>query len=667
MYYKFKKSDLINLIKIEEIDLNVNKLLINKYVNEGRVFIEDSDDLKTRSEKRIAYLIINHDEICISFVNEKNVENNIPLLAALLSDAREFTIKLSESSLQEEFINKYDIKPTEFRENNHLNINEDFLMGLTKDGWDNKDFIFKKLNTYKETYSNEENNKQLAVELVSYIPSEQWQDEEFIHNFFSHPAISKIIEHAINKEKNKTYDILFNEKILTKSIELGNKYLIHHYVKIYDELASKSTYGNYSITKERNNNSIPELVKKEEEFIPHIKKYFKELDYAKEIIKNLSEDYFKLFDLQLRKNKDFKEQYITLALNYLEKQAKGSSSYIWGFTSLVGVDAFSDIRIQEFAIKNGEKIHDNEHKPLLAAEIIKNTNEEIARIISIGKGIDFIWDYLSKEQKQEKIIAKSILKQNPKIYNKLNETLRLDKEVFKIYYNQLKEFDLIKDFKVGKISKEFFESFEEEEIIDLINIVPDFLLEEKFPEKYWDNMKVMAQSNKAYHVFQKLYQENERYKKTIEKVFQDKELSMIMLEKQNNIFSLLSEDLRTDMEVLEKYVKTSYHYENLPPKVFLNKNLLLHIIRAKPNFIEKIPQEYFKDQDFLLRIFSKIDKKELSEQVLHSLPTVVNEILNTTPLKIGEYYEFFSKTFTNMNLTQKLEPGKNLKIKKAKI
>lgn len=667
MYYKFKKTDLINLFKIEDISLNVNKLIINKYVNEGRVFPEESDDSKTKDEKRIAYLIINHDEICLSFSNENQVENNIDLLAALMSDSREFTIKLAENSLQENFTTKYNIQPTEFRENNHLNINEDFLIGLTKDGWDNQEFIFKKLNNYKDSYGNEENNKQLAVELISYIPPEQWQDEDFIHNFLSHPGASKILEHAINKEKNKTYDILFNEKILNKSIELGNKYLIHHYVKIYYEVSSKDSYGNYSLSKERNNNTILELIEKEKDFIPHIKKYFKELDYAKEMIKSLSEDYFKLFDLQLRKNKDFKEQYITLALSYLEKKAKEQSSYIWGFTSLVGVEAFSDIRIQEFAIKNGEKIHDDEHKPLLAAEIIKNTNEEIARIISVGKGIEFIWDYLSKEQKQEKIIAKSFLKQNPKIYNKLNETLRLDKEIFKIYYNQLKEFDLIKDFKVGKISKEFFESFNEEEIIDLITVVPDFLLEEKFPQKYFDNMTVMAQSNKAHHVFQKLYQENERYKKTIENIFQNKELSIIMLEKQNNIFSLLSEDLRSDMEVLEKYVKTSYHYENLPPKVFLNKNLLLHIIRAKPNFIEKIPEEYFKDQDFLLRIFTKIDKKELSEQVLHSLPTVINEILNTTPLKVGDYYEFFSKTFTHMNLTKKLDSEKKPTVKKNKI
>mgnify|MGYP000709247476 CR=1 FL=1 len=89
-------------------------------------------------------------------------------------------------------------------------------------------------------------------------------------------------------------------------------------------------------------------------------------------------------------------------------------------------------------------------------------------------------------------------------------------------------------------------------------------------------------------------------------------------------------------------------------------------MRAKPNFVEKIPEQFFKEQDFLLRIFEKIDNKELSLQILTSLPTVINEVLNTTPLKIGDYYKFFSNAFSNMNLSEKLETGKKENIKKTK-
>lgn len=658
MYYKFKKNDLNDLFNIKDIDLNVNKLIIQKYMNEGNVFKKESDDLKTEQEKKIAYLIINHDEICLDFSNSTTVENKVHLFAALMSDASEITIKITEYSLQKEFKNKYKIEEFNFREINNLSINEDFLIGLTKDGWDNKDFILKKLDSYNQSSSGEQSNIQLAIELVSYIPEEQWLDEDFIDKFINNDNIDKIIENALYKEKNKTLNILYNEKVLDKIIDSENQILLKKYLEIYSEWNSEKD-------KDKGYNEI--LLKKEKSFMQYMAKFFTDLEKSKKIIKIINEDYFVLFSMDLRKNKEFKEEYIKLVLAGLEKKVKNSYSTIWNFIKLVGVDAFSDKRIQEFAIKNGNRICGEEHHPLLAGEIIKNNPEEIAKIISVGKGVDFIWDYLSTEQKQEKNIVKEMIKKNPKIYNKLIEPLRLEKEIFKCYYTQLNEHDLLKNFKVGKINKEFFESFSEEELIDLITVVPDFLLEEKFPQHYLDNMTVMAHSNINFHVFNNLYKENERAKETLNKIFENKELSIIMLKNQSSVFTYLAENLKSNMEVLEQYVKKSYQYDNLPAKVYVNKNLLLDIIKGNFNLTEKVPQEFFHDQDFLLRIFEKIDKKELNEQILHSLPTVINEILNTTPLKVGDYYQFFSKTFTNMNLTKKLEPCKNLQIKKTKI
>lgn len=667
MYYKFKKEDLNKLFKIEDINLNVNKLIINKYIEDGNLLKKDTDNEKTVQEKNIAYLIVNHDEICVSINEDKNVNNPNHLLAGLMTDAREIVIKISDSKVQEEFIQKYNVKNITFRESNNLSINEDFLLGLTQDGWDNKAFILKKLSSFDDSYSNRDKNQQLALELVNYIPEEQWEDEDFINKFLDHPHLIKLVESAMQSEKNKTFDILLNKKILHKSVELKNSFLIHHYVKTYNELTNKDSYGNYSLNKNKNNNSIKSLLQKEKDFMSEIEPYFKQIDFAKKIIQLIDSQFFDLFDSQLKKNPDFKEEYITLALKHLESKSKGSSAYIGGFTALVGVDSFTDKRIQEFALKNGNIIYDKTYQPLLAAEILKNDNEEIARLILIGQSTDYLWEYLSKEQKQEKVIAKAIVSKNPKIYNKLAENLRLDKEIFKTYYTTLKEHDLVKDFKIGKINKDFFNSFSEEQIIDLITVIPKFLLEEKFPEHYFDNPKVMSNSNHDYQVFNQLQSNNERFKQTIEKVFCNKELSIPMLERRFTIFELLSDKLKSDMEVLEVFVKNTYDYSNLPAKVYYNKNLLLHILQRKPDFVEKIPAEYFKDQDFLLRIFDKIDKKELNEKVLNSLPIVINEILNTSPLKIGEYSQFFMKTFTHMNLEQKLTPGKNIKIKQNKI
>lgn len=666
MYYKIKKEELKSIFPLENIDLDVNKLIIKKYVDEGNIFINEKDNIKTQKEKKIAYLMINHDEICVNLIAENEVNNPIHLQSALMTDSDLITIKITDQKLQEKFKNQFKVEEIKFRENNNLNINEDFLLGLTQDGWDNKEFILKKIASFKDEYNND-SGKLLSVELFSYIPDNQWLDEDFIQQFFKDSNINKIVEYAIQKEKNKTWNVLYNEKILEGIIELQKKELLNKYISNYSEIESKNSYGNSSIAKDRNNNSSIELINKEKNFMKFFSKYFKDVDHAKKIIKMVDEQYFYLFDMQLRKNKEFKEEYITLALISLNKKVSGYNSGIYDFSNLLGVDSFTDKRVQEFAIKHGNKIYGSEHQPLIAAEIIKNSKEEIAEIISKGSGIDFLWDYLSKEQKQEKIIVKEMLKQNPKIYNKLIEELRLDKEIFQSYYTQLKEKELLKDFKVGKINKEFFESFNEEEIIHLITVVPDFLLEEKFPSKYFENMKVMAHSNINYHVFMELLNKNKVAQNTFSKIFKNKELSLNMLERQGNVFELLNDEVKMDMEILEKYVKNSYNYENLPPKVFLNKNLLLHIVRAKPNFVEKIPEQFFKEQDFLLRIFEKIDNKELSLQILTSLPTVINEVLNTTPLKIGDYYKFFSNAFSNMNLSEKLETGKKENIKKTKI
>lgn len=667
MYYKIKKNDIENLFSIEKLQLKVNKLIINKYVNEGNVLPKDTDDFKTQQEKYVAYLIINHDEIFLHMREDKTIENETHLLAALMTDAKEVVIKIPDSKTAEELKSKYQLEAVVFREPNINIINEEFLLGLTEDGWDNREFILKKLNTFNLGYSNEENNKKLTVELISYIPEEQWHNNDFLEIFFKHPHINHIFHYAIEKEKIKTFDILLNDKILEIAINLNIKELVLHYVKTYSDYDRKDNYGSYSLKKDRNNDVSKDLIEKEKIFSPSIGKYFKDIDYATKMIQIIPSDYFELFDLQLRKDEGFKEQYIVLALKYLEQKASSHDAYIGNFTNLVGVDVFSDERIQKFALEHGHKSYDQSYKPLLAVEVMKGDNAGIAKIISKATGVDFLWDYFSVEQKQSKELVSEILKQNPKIYNKLNESLKLDKDIFKIYYNELKKRDSVKDFKVGKINKSFFESFNEDEIIDLIKVVPHFLLEEKFPAIYFKNMKVMAHTNFDYSVFNELQTNNEQYKETIQKVFDNKELSMLMLEQHCNIFPLFSEKVRSDMEVLEKYVKKSYDYDNLPPKVFFNKKILLHILAAKPSFVDKIPQQYLKDQDFLLRIFSKVDNKELNEQILTSLPTVINEVLNTNPLKVGEYYEFFSKTFTNMNLTQKLEPGKKDKTKANKI
>ena len=108
---------------------------------------------------------------------------------------------------------------------------------------------------------------------------------------------------------------------------------------------------------------------------------------------------------------------------------------------------------------------------------------------------------------------------------------------------------------------------------------------------YFDNMKVMAHTNYDYYVFKEL-KSNERCQKTMKKIFDNKDLCMIMLEQNHNVFSLFSEKVIANMDILELYIKKSYQYDNLPAKVFLNKNILLHMLRAKPNFIEKIPAEY---------------------------------------------------------------------------
>ena len=505
--------------------------------------------------------------------------------------------------------------------------------------------------------------QELSIELISYIPSEKWNSQDFLEKIFQNKYISKIFETAIQKEKNKTFDILYNTLILNKSIETNNTYLLGHYAKIYNEVTSQNSYGNYSLNKNRYEKSSKELLEKEINFINEIKIYFKDLKLANKLIKTIDSEYFNLFDKELRKDIDFKNTYIELALKHLQKRIQSGS--IYSFTNLVGVDSFTDFRIQKFALENGLKISDDSYKPLLANEIIKRDNDEIIDLIKTSKGVDFLWEYLSKEQKNNKNIVCEMLKQNPKIYNKLSENLKLDKNMFRLYYEGLKQNELIKDFKIGKINKEFFESFSEEEMINLIENIPNFLLEEKFPKFFLENPNILVLSNINYHVYVELLKD-ENYNKQIQKVFNDKYLAMKMLDNNNyNVYEKFSEDVKSDMEVLTKYIIKTNSFENLPNKVFHNKNILINLLKYKTNMAEKIPAHYFEDQDFLLKIFKKVDNKELNHQVLSYLPTIINEVINSNEIKSGSYYDFFSKSFTNMNLEEKLSTG--IKIKKNKI
>jgi len=309
MYYKIKKEELKSIFQLENIDLDVNSLIIKKYVEDGNIFINEKDNIKTQKEKKIAYLMINHDEICVNLITENEVNNPIHLQSALMTDADVITIKITDEKLKENFKSKFGIEEVNFRENNNLNINEDFLLGLTQDGWDNKDFILKKIASFKDSY-NDDSGKLLSVELFSYIPDNQWLDEDFIQQFFNDANINKIVEYAIQKEKNKTWNVLYNEKILTGIISSQKKELLNRYISNYSEIESKNSYGNSSIAKDRSNNSSIELVNKEKSFMKFFSKYFKDVEYAKKIIKIVDEQYFYLFDMQLRKNKEFKEEYM---------------------------------------------------------------------------------------------------------------------------------------------------------------------------------------------------------------------------------------------------------------------------------------------------------------------------------------------------------------------
>ena len=262
MYYKIKKEELKSIFPLENIDLDVNKLIIKKYVEEGNIFINEKDNIKTQQEKKIAYLIINHDEICVNLIAENEVNNPIHLQSALMTDSELITIKITDQKLQEKFKEQFKVEEIKFRENNNLNINEDFLLGLTQDGWDNKEFILKKIASFKDEYNND-SGKLLSVELFSYIPDNQWLDEDFIQQFFKDSNINKIVEYAIQKEKNKTWNVLYNEKILEGIIELQKKELLNKYISNYSEIESKNSYGNSSIAKDRNNNSSIELINKE--------------------------------------------------------------------------------------------------------------------------------------------------------------------------------------------------------------------------------------------------------------------------------------------------------------------------------------------------------------------------------------------------------------------
>lgn len=362
MYYKIKKTDLEELFNVEFINLKVNKLMVNKFIEEGNVFKKESDDVTTEQEKKIAYLIINYDEICLDFTEEGKVSNEMHLLAALMSESTEIVIKFSNKVLEEKLKEKYNIKGINFIEKSNLTINEDFLIGLTKDGWDNKGFIIKKLSSFRNDYTSEEFNIQLAIELVSYIPEKEWSDEDFVSMFVENNNINKLIELAINKEKNKTLNVLYNEKLLDKIVESKNKNLFNRYVQIYCELTNTNSYTNISISKMKNVHASEELIEKEKKFTFCIGKYFKQLEYAKKAIKIISVDYFYLFDIQLRKDKEFEKEYVDTLLELLnQKLSNKYGGMIWNFMNLIGAESLKDKRVQTFALQNGDRINGKDH------------------------------------------------------------------------------------------------------------------------------------------------------------------------------------------------------------------------------------------------------------------------------------------------------------------
>lgn len=263
------------------------------------------------------------------------------------------------------------------------------------------------------------------------------------------------------------------------------------------------------------------------------------------------------------------------------------------------------------------------------------------------------------------------------IYNVLPTKIKNDKEIVSIFMEKYPQsYSLLNDKyqaqyvlnhieKSSKInlSNELIITFEDKEILKKIieKGSVTWLATKGCPAKWKNDIELISaiSFNTPDNDLKYLLDD----KKIVATILKIPELTDRVLEIVPTIYSWLPLDRRLDKEIALTVMRNNEAI-TVETALFANKEFCIEALQANYK-TRQIPDGFWNDQDFVLKVFKHVDERNISDNLIGLLPDRVQKLLTVFEVE-KDYEKFFTRCFLNVNLHNNLET-KSDTVKKKKI
>lgn len=711
MFYEINLKKLNKVIG-NNIKFEGNSILVEQitsYIKEGRVNIEESDNIETKILKHATELIINHTEqqnsINLNLGNEEGLPEEIfedwksisEYIANKNNNKEKITCNIKgENKVIEGLIGKFSEKiepPLKFTSNKkNINIVWEIPQEMLIKSWGDKNYVIKKISSTSDQY---------LKESFKLIADELWEDRSFIDALFTNRS-KEIKEYIPNKVMNgevfKEYlsnnlnkFVLFWEKGdgYEEMAQTISKHLKEKLQEKYGEM-DKVPYGssllNYLNEVELENNqivitgeySIKIYTKEDLDNLKYIyKNIFSDKEKCKAILgqKLLSEESVQYFSPEVQMDDEiidlvavekYKSSYRSIGIlkdipkEYFNEEDK-SINFLKKHINLV----FD--RTEDSAPEYIKKYLNNKD---LCIELIKKTGNNTG---DYNPSLRKLKENMPRSILSSKEVLKELIVIGDPDLNYMDKE-HIDSEHFKLLNKdkEIQEFILTnKKYEIfSKLPKDIiFSLTKKEDIIGMIKRNYELLQDEKVPAGWKEDIDIVCAADSKISWLN-------LSKSDIKKLCVDKESTKKILRTSPvHIFNKLPKEMKLDpinvlitLNELKNKSELSYSAENIIDKsLWASYDFCYKAINISELFLKSIPETYWDNQDFIKGLFEKIDQGNMRSQIINVMPGKIKKCLDAFDVQIGEYSSFAEKFFGQQNLQKNLQVNTAVSTKKMKI
>lgn len=656
MQYIIKANRLKDIIKQYNIDIysdfseDPQFEEISEIISSMDIFENENSDNRLNRIRKIAYLAMNqeyqqiqlqligtsisftdNDSVIAALYNTNENNNNIMIQGNINNELMELLLPVTDnSSLSKEYIK--------------TNFNWNSLDNISQNIWSDKEYIIEHFYDYQ------------WEDIVKMADKKLWDDEDFFERI---NGLDILIEHL-------PASIKYNEsvfKVLRKDTQLLGKMFNLHYLPLF----TQSTYENPIMQLEQQNEI--EYSDEKNEIIVKAKKLKKMLD-------TLIEDKDVVINL-LKHTKSYK---LYKVCNDEIKYNENVVKTLFHFDSYSNVedylpkDIFQNENILvEYLSTKFSRCKNIKHYNFIYQDWIKD-KEKLLKYVSLvplsyPHPFDDLFTLLPKVLKNDKDVISFFISKNYHLYEQLSEPFRMSKKLLLTYVENGR-----KNVNARFVPTYALQYLDKKEKMFVLENMPHFILKNDFPEELKNDLSMISCCGK---VFSQLSLSKEQ----IECLSKDTEKAIKLIEADTDNLALLTDSARKNPEIAftfininkDKQYELKKHEQLIHKNVWCSRKLCLDLIKSLNHnnpILQKIPQGFWNDIEFIREIAQEVDKKKTNINVFNNGPSIINELISLHKMKEGNIEQSLMKLISQSILQNTLQnklPVKTDKTKTYKI